>query len=309
MNVLRVPTFLLRICLLFAMGLLLSCDKKKPEESSEAAIDTLAVIAENAEQSEDYTFSNEYLISYKDFIDHLDPIKVENIQIATDKFKSVFKGADPATCDSAYYIFEGYYTLTDDRINDTHSNDTTNFEAFMVNDGVLSEKLKKYQAALNANGFRIASTEGTTYIEKDRSFVKDNFYTYLTPVMVQYLDEISKENDEGYWADGGLIVSPTILVDRIIWWEFFTKQNPRFIFKNMPNLKQELYMRSLVTGEDNTPLYDDEEKMELSGYFKEAYEYLFSRQGNSRAASDLRPYYDALIKKDTAVINKFQRAL
>ena len=297
------------ICLVFAVGLILSCEKKKPEESSDVVIDTLATIVENGEQEEDYTFSDEYLISYKDFIDHLDPSNVNNIQIATDKFKSVFKGEAPATCDSAYYIFEKYYSLTDDRINDTHSNDTTNFEAFMVNDGVLSEKLKNYQAALKANGFRIASTEGTTYIEKDRSFVKDNFYTYLTPIMVQYLDEISKENDEGYWADGGLIIGPTVLVDRIIWWEFFTKQNPKFIFKNMPNQKEELYMRSLMTGEDNTPLYDDEEKMEISGFFKEAYEYLFSKQGNSQAASDLKPYYDALIKKDTAVINKFQRAL
>src|SRR6187431_30982 len=105
MNFLGKPN--IRICLLMLMAAMvaLSCDKKKPEESSDAAIDTLATIVENSEQSEDYTFSNEYLISYKDFIDHLDPSKVDNIQVATDKFKSSFKGADPATCDSAYYIF------------------------------------------------------------------------------------------------------------------------------------------------------------------------------------------------------------
>ncbi len=297
------------VCISFLLILVFSCEKKAPKESSEAAIDTLATIVENGEQEEDYTFSNEYLISYKDFIDHLDAFQVSNMQVASDKFKSVFKGADPNTCDSAYYIFDRYYSLTDDRINETHSNDTTNFEAFTIQDAVLSEKLTNYQATLNANGFRMSSTEGISYIEKDRSYVKNNFYNFLTPIMVEYLDQLSKENDEGYWEDGSLMISPTVLVDRIIWWEFFTKQNPRFIFKNLPHQKQQLYMASLVRGEDNTPLYDDEEKMELSGYFKEAYEYLFSKQGNSQAARDLKPYYNALTKKDTAEINKFRRAL
>lgn len=294
---------------LLLLFIMLSCERKKPDESSEGALDTLAAMVENGEQEEDYIFHNEKLIAYKDFIDQLDAFQVNSMQAATDKFKSTFKSSDPATCDSAYYIFEAYYALTDDRINENHSNDTTNFEAFIMEDAILSEKLKNYQTTLKANGFRVSSTEGTTYIEKNRSFVRDNFYTYLSPVMVEYLDQLNKESDEGYWEDGGLMISSTVLVDRIVWWEVFTKQNPGFIFKNIPNQKEQLYKTSLVRGEDYTPLYDDEEKMELSGYFKEAYEYLFSKQGNSQAASDLKPYYDALIKKDTAEINKFWRAL
>jgi hypothetical protein len=264
--------------LILLLSLTISCQKKKPEESSEAAIDTLAAIAENGEQEEDYTFHNEKLVAYKDFIDHLDAFKADNMQVAADKFKSTFKGADPVTCDSAYYIFEGYYSLTDDRLDEVHSNDSTsNYDSLvMENPGPLSKKLSDYRDKLKKNGFRVATTEGTTYIEKDRSFIKDNFYHYLTPVMVQYLDQIDKENEEGYWEDGGLVIGPTVLVDRIIWWEFFTKQNPGFIFKNLPNQKEQLYMASLITGEDNTPLYQDEATMELTGYFKEAYQYLFS---------------------------------
>jgi hypothetical protein len=126
--------------------------------------------------------------------------------------------------------------------------------------------------------------------------------------MIQYLEQLNQENKEGYGEDGGLIIEPNILVDRAVWWERFTMEHPDFIFKLLPRQLQQSYTSTLITGQDNTPLFYDEGGP-LEEYYKTAYDYLLSKHADSETAKMLRPYYAALVKSDTAAIKSLRRKL
>jgi len=70
----------------------------------------------------------------------------------------------------------------------------------------------------------------------------------LSPATVNYLEQLNKESLEGFWEDGGLIIAGTNLVDRLIWWGNFRKENPKFLFKTTPRLTENAYLSSLVGG-------------------------------------------------------------
>lgn len=290
--------------------LTISCNQQKKDDT---VVVEKATTADKSDSNVSYYyFKGDSLLKYEHFLHQLDESDVTNITVAADQFISLFKGQDKQTCDSAYYLFDKFYSEVDDKINELHSNDTTNYDSLVLSfdqgqNIKLSKKLKDYNDKLEQNGFYIAMTEGFTYIRKDRDFVKKNFYNLLSPLVIKYLDQLNKENKEGYWEDGGLIIEPMILIDRIIWWEVFNKENPDFLFKILPSELQRIYTETLITGEDNTPLYYDEGGP-LDTYYKTAYEYLLNKYPKTETAKRLRPYYSHLVKLDTAEINKFQKA-
>lgn len=147
---------------------------------------------------------------------------------------------------------------------------------------------------------------GTTCVKQNRGFIK-RFYKQLSPALASYLEQRNKEVSVGFWEDGGLTIEPEELVDRIIWWENFNRENPQFIFKKLANDLQRIYTTSLITGEDNTPLFFDEGQR-LDNYFRLAYDHLFFKYYNSETAKLLKSYYASLKSRDHAEIKKFQKS-
>jgi hypothetical protein len=168
----------------------------------------------------------------------------------------------------------------------------------------LPPRLADYVENLRKNGYDISMTESTSYVEEDRDYIKVNFYSALSPRMVVYLEQLNKENKEGYCDDGSIMIGNTELIDRIVWWENFNKENKTFLFRELPYHRQQMYTSGLIAGEDNSPLLDD--KNELNIYFRNAYDYLFNKYADSESAKLLKPYYAALIKNDTAAIKEFK---
>ncbi|NOT75749.1 MAG: hypothetical protein HOP08_12555 [Cyclobacteriaceae bacterium] len=304
--------------LIFAMIILVSCQKKSQDaesEFSEASTDTTAIVDDsqffNDEPEEEvalenYSFRDPNLADYQQYLESLDKSKVENVADATRKFNELFASRSKAMCDSAYYLFEKFYSGVDDKINEQSYD---GFDSLFLGSSngekiKLSKRITDFDNKYRSNGFQPAWTEGIVYLTKDREYVKQNFYQQLTPLMIEYLDQLNKENQQGFQEDGGIIIEYNTLVDRTVWWERFNKNNPTFIFKQTPSDKQKIYTWTLITGADNTPIFQSPNGG-FSEDFKGAYDYMFVKYPDSETATLLRPYYSYLVRWDTAGIRKY----
>jgi hypothetical protein len=303
-------------CLVVLVVIFISCGSGSEKLSdSQVAVDSTAVTSapaafqEKRDRTVKYFLKDPQLNEYQQFINELNIADIDNIQLATKKFRELFANSQKEICDTAIYLFEGFYSRVHYKIDDIHTADTTNYDSLVDAEASsstrLSKKLTDYAARLSTNGFQVSMTEGITYIKKNRAYVEEHFYSYLTPLMVSFLTQLDKENREGFQEDGGLTIEPIALVDRIVWWEKFSQANPTFIFRQMPYDRQEVYTTTLITGEDNTPLYY-EEGQPLDVFYKTAYDYLFEKYPESQTATFLRSYYTSLVRLDTAQIRKFR---
>ena len=193
------------INLLILFVIFISCRNEKQEQVSEAH-DSIAAAPDSrgtTDLTENYVFKDAALKAYELFLDSLDASDIESMQLATQKFKELFNNKDQATADSAYFIFNGFYSSVDGQVNTRLEHDTTNYDSlvsFYEGDSRprLSQRLTDFEKKVNRNGFQLSSTEGMVYIEQDGDYSKDNLYTSLSPVMITYLEQLNRENKEGF---------------------------------------------------------------------------------------------------------------
>jgi uncharacterized protein (UPF0297 family) len=239
---------------------------------------------------------------YASFLAGLDPTNINTIPVAMNKYQELFKDEIIESKDSAFVLFDSYYQKVDESANDLMTKDTTNFDAFVMldengNSLPLSKKLRDYQDKITQNGFEIASSEGAAYIKQNRDFITKGFYDFVTPTMKEYLEQLNKENKEGFSEDGGIAIEPKEYIDRVIWWENFIEKNKNFIQLAKCNENRKYLLTFLMTGLDNTPLISDENN-EIEDFYKTAYSYLQSAFPNSQTNKMIAPYFAALINKD-----------
>jgi len=251
-----------------------------------------------------HQYSNPKLVEYKKYILQLDSCDAASSTIATKKFKTLFTGEPDGLCDSAFAIFNEHYESLDRNLNEKHQKDTTNYDPlfFVYEKGrelIIPQKLTAYNKKLKDNGFEVAMDEGMTFILQDRDFISTHFYSFVSSSMREYLTQLNKENKERLETDGGLIISPTQLAERIIWFEKFMRANPTFLFTSKCVDIKTNYLTILLTGMDNTPLYDNYETQKLSQLYEHGYQLLLSKYPNSETTKFVKPYFRALKQKQT----------
>ena len=119
--------------------------------------------------------------------------------------------------------------------------------------------------------------------------------------MEKYLVQVNKENEEGFIDDAGLLITPLHLSKRVLWWENFLREHPQFVFTEEIKQKQKGNLTFLLEGIDNTPLFDYQSKR-LSENYKEAFEHVLKNHPQSSTAEVIKPYFEALQKKDTKTV-------
>ena len=252
--------------------------------------DTVHVVTENLK-----------ITAFKAYVAKLDSSDVTSATKAAEEFKTTFKGQSPTLCDSGFVVFQLLYDSIELHLNATHQNDTTNYEPLLYGDQAsIPKKLKEFRKKLVLNGFKISASEGTTYIEQDRNFIAQNFYEFVTPAMKEYLNEIQRENKEGFAISGTITISPRQLVDRTVWYEKFIAAHLGFAFESNCKNYQKAYLTYLLCGYQNTSIYQSKESNEISDFYINAYTYLFSKYSDSQAVKTITPYYDALKQKQAA---------
>jgi len=245
---------------------------------------------------------NPILTDYKLYISQLDSTNIKTVTIGAKRYKEIFIRQSYSTCDSAFDIFNKYYERMEDLLNQAYADDSTNFDAFAIEQAnPLPQTLKNYRKILLNNGFDIDTEEGITYIKQDRNFIAKYFYNIISPTMKAYQIQLNIENAEGFVRDASIVISPAKLIDRLIWYDKFIYENPEFQYRNECNQSKKKYLSILFYGVDNTPLYSSDNPTKVSDYFEKAYQYLISKYPGARITALLKPYYDALEKNQTDI--------
>ncbi|WP_338812944.1 hypothetical protein V9L05_16525 [Bernardetia sp. Wsw4-3y2] len=295
------------LLLTFSSGLLFSCggtDQKEATESNETdsvSIETKKIV-ETVNPSEEY----------QTFVSALDTTKISSSKQAAEKFQELYASATPEQADEGFLIFDKLYTSLAYNLDEQHykngeqSGQYDKYDQIAgiyngYNDGKdASPEIMAYHKELASHGFGIGMVEGSTFILQNRDFLKEYFYDKISEPLQKYLVQKNKEAKEMFASDGGLIISPTRLAERIIWAENFIKENPDFYSELMDELKgsKKIYLTYLLEGMDNTPLFDYQTK-EITQDFQEAYQTVTSSYSDTETATIIKPYYEAIKNKNT----------
>lgn len=247
------------------------------------------------------TVSTNAIKRYDSLISALDTTNVQSVSIAANQFDRFFAGVDTITADSAYQAFEVLYAKVGDFLNETHLKDGADYSSYLEEDQTKNLERTPQKDAfvkkLTDNGYTLDMSEGMTYIRQKRKALSHYFYPHVSNAMRLYLEQMDKENEEGFVEDAGLMVTPLVLAERLLWRENFLKKHPNFCFSKELNETGRGYMTFLLEGIDNTPLLSYETH-QIDDKFKEAYEEVLKSYPNSQLASIIRPYYEALKSKN-----------
>ena len=293
---------------LFLFGLLFSCRGEKKNETSE----TTSNDSTSTETTKDAVKTVNPAEEYRSFVATLDTTQMTSTKKAAEKFQELYTNATQEQTDEGFLIFDKLYTSVYRSLDEQHYKDmdkTGEYDKYDViagiyngyNDGKdASPEMLAYNKELASHGFGIGMEEGSTYVLQNRDFLKEYFYDKVSPAMKDYLVQKNKEAKESFASDGGLIISPTRLAERIIWAENFVKENPNFPKELMEEIKwsDRAYFSTLVMGMDNTPLFDYQTK-EIDPEFEKAYQTIISSYSDTQTAAIIKPYYEAIKNNDT----------
>ena len=236
--------------------------------------------------------------AYRAYLNTLDTNDAASCGKAVAKYRSMFDKTDTSVNDSAYAVFDHYCTCIVNGLNERYADhwpiDTVEPEKYAVlpSEIALINQLK-------TNGFKFAASEGVWYIATDRDSILKWFSSSVSQAMKIYLNKVSIEENEGYQEDGAIIIEITALADRAVWWERFNNSYPRFAMNKETVGQYKFYLTELMRGESNTPAVDWDSKA-ITSDFKKGYSHLFLKYPKSNTARLVRPYFDALLQKDTS---------
>ena len=259
------------------------------------------IISSCSNQQKEIKTSN-LLKLYDSYLLQLDSTDITTIPSSVTKYKTLFKDKSVGLKDSAFVLFSLYYEKVDRNINQIMEKDTTNFDPLISLDSnmkplPISDKLKKYKERIEQNGFEISSTEGSVYLKQDRDYIAKNFYGDVSKTMKVYLEQVNKENKEGFQEDAGITIEAKTFVDRVIWWENFIANNNNFMMLDDAKERKKYLLTFLITGMDNSQVLTNENS-DIDEYYKTAYTYLQITFQNSQTNKLIAPYFKALLEKN-----------
>ncbi|WP_375560045.1 hypothetical protein ACE193_20355 [Bernardetia sp. OM2101] len=294
------------LLLTFSSGLLFSCGETNQKETTTNEADSVTLKTETVVET---TNPSE---EYQTFVSSLDTTQMSSSKKAAEKYKELYTSATPEQADEGFLIFDKLYNSLAFNLDEQHyknSSKSGEYDKYDQIAGIYNgyndgkdapPEMMSYHNELASHGFGIGMTEGSTFILQNRDFLKDVFYDKVSESMKKYLVQKNKEAKEVFSSDGGLMISPTRLAERVIWAENFMKENPTFHSKLMEEVKwsKKSYLTYLLEGMDNTPLFDYQTN-QLSSDFEDAYQTVTSSYSDTETAAIVKPYYEAIKNKNT----------
>lgn len=248
------------------------------------------------ETTQETTVNSEKLQNYKQFLNKLDTTILLSASKAGTEFMEQFKDTNVETNDSAYSLFNDFHhLLTVPQQNIMDKDNDAYMQLFLGVDGKPSQKVKEHYTELQKSGFFLGTVEGYTYIAAAPEFQRKYFFEKLSPAMQVYFAQTQKETKEGTADDGGLLVEPKILAERLLFWDNFATQYPNFRWKTLVGYEIQANRGTLLFGMDNTPAFDYETK-NLDAAYRVAYRFLIDQHGIAKIGKLFTEYFEILSK-------------
>lgn len=240
------------------------------------------------------------LKKYDNYLKTLNLTKHYSTSIAANKYKELFISENLSVKDSAFVLFEIFYDSIENKMNELHWDDKTDYSVLFYNTNnvdkiQIPDIVLNYRNDLIDNGFDIAMGVGLTYIKQDRYFISKNFYKLISPTMKDYCTFLNLVIREGTLNDAAFVISPTRLAERIIWLENFIYSNTQFLLINDSISYYKCFLYLLLNGSNNSSILDDNDMINQN--FIDAYNYVILEYPQSKTAKLVSPLYQFLKNK------------
>ena len=281
--------------ILSLLTVICSCHNGTSSDTRTAPQDTTAITGHDA------------LTAYRQWTSTLDTQKIDNAELAIQRFEQTFHGQPADICDTAFTIFDHLHERIAEYIFTSRNGDTLTMTMdprdpeFKAKP--LSPYLKKLKDTLTRNGFHIDADEGSPIIASDYTPFKARIEDHLTPAMKEYITQTIKETREGFQDDAAILIPPDSLAARTVWREKFTRLHPQFIYAGKAADNLLMYRVTLINGLDNTPVEQLEKPGGLTAYYAEAYSFIAKYYPNSPIDAITSPYYKAWQANDITTIH------
>lgn len=189
--------------------------------------------------------------------------KIESGKQAWDYVHTQMAAVSPSTADATFVMLEHFLSRMEMegeyyKMTEKYDWTTADFDAIWKRQYDINKRpaLKP----LMESGFMLEQGEGMVFPVVDWNRLRDFFAQKTTPAMSAYIRQEAADRDKPAWSDGGIIISLEDLADRAVWWEKFNRDYPYFVEKRATQEHERWMRQVLVSGADNTPLYDYETK-------------------------------------------------
>ncbi len=240
----------MRIFVFLVLSLLLTNCNKEDKKVEENNVEKSEVVETKEDKIDDVVIENEK-IKFSDKVYKLFEGFANSKKDIVEKLKSSSK----EEADKLYkqYIADSQIILNNIESETweflesmySHENEQDNFTEKDIED--LNRLLKKYNLTLYDAG------EGITQIRREAAYYYNIFKDYVTDEYKEYLQFITKEEEEPYQADAVIMIPYENIGERIITLENFLNKYPNSTLKEEINEKLQYYRLNYLLGADSTP--------------------------------------------------------
>lgn len=241
------------------------------------------------------TKSQETLDEYIALLNSLSVFDINSISIAKDYVKNKMNVSE-SLADSAYYIFLEFFYTTANNLTDSLETKYSSVINKLYENNEDSE-VKEFYSLLNRNGLELFMTEGIFYADVKSDFFYNTFKNNLSPSLKEYLQLRNKELKEAFSEDAILLLSFDKLSERVYAWEKFIESYPNTKLIGEANYYYEVYLETLLTGLDNSRLFDWDSNIMLPEV-KQTYEIYKASYPETKSGKIISEYYQILKRND-----------
>lgn len=207
---------------------------------------------------------------FKEFIKNLDKSDFYAISTTANYLSVFLPKTEQQYRDSTYlYFVDVFYTVVNKQT------DSLNFKypAVMrkLEQNKIDEDTKSFEEFLKLFGTGLFMSEGMFYLDVDSNYFLRIFDKQVSNGLNKYLNLRSLELSEGFSEDAGLLISFDKVYERVVKWEELITEYPNSIMLNSANFYFETYLETLLTGMDNSRVFDFESK-KLNSHVKEIFD-------------------------------------
>jgi hypothetical protein len=198
---------------------------------------------------------------YARTLERLDKSSIESIPRAIASYKRLARDFSIDQRDAAFCLFrEFYYKIL---ANKTKSFDEdTALSRRLINGFAFigSKPDAKTEHTVNfwkRNGAQLLFSDGLPSVDEPAGFLLKTFSPYVSIPMKAFLMLRADELAEGFSENAGLIIPFSKVAERVIAWEKFNDNYPAFILRRLSVFYYRLYLQTLLTGMDNSPVFEN----------------------------------------------------
>ena len=208
-----------------------------------------------------------------------------------------------SAADSAFLEARGDFAVAIDSVGSAVWSDEA-LQTWVTGDPAAADSAK---AAFTARGLRLTWSEGSAYPSEDTGAWLRIAGPYLTAPMREYLARRDHDEAQGFTDDAALRIPWDSLAERIARWDRFIERHPGFVLLREAEMWRGIFLRTYLTGIDNSRVFDDTLVTEVRG----SYERFVALHGATRTGRLVAGYLEVLRLsggKETDAVRSYRAA-